>query len=138
LQCLSSWSRESISHLSLFLERHYLRKSSTYGFYFHITSMTSAVCSNTPPIILYDTTQTHKTSRKRLQHTWSLLTLLRLNGMQHVNHHNILSTRWFKYDRDKLWLVYTQIVPVIFEPPCTTASTVHTVGHLSVSGQWRT
>jgi hypothetical protein len=29
-----------------------------------------------------------------------------------------LITRWFKYDRDKLWLVYTQIVPVIFEPPC--------------------
>jgi hypothetical protein len=28
------------------------------------------------------------------------------------------NTRWFKYDRDKLWLVYTQIVPVIFEPPC--------------------
>jgi hypothetical protein len=27
-------------------------------------------------------------------------------------------TRWVKYDRDKLWLVYTQIVPVIFEPPC--------------------
>jgi hypothetical protein len=27
--------------------------------------------------------------------------------------------RWFKYDRDKLWLVYTQIVPVIFEPPCS-------------------
>ena len=30
-----------------------------------------------------------------------------------------ICTRWFKYDRDKLWLVYTQIVPVIFEPPCT-------------------
>jgi hypothetical protein len=30
-----------------------------------------------------------------------------------------LNTRWFKYDRDKLWLVYTQIVPVIFERPCT-------------------
>ena len=29
-------------------------------------------------------------------------------------------TRWFKYDRDKLWLVYTQSVPVIFEPPCIT------------------
>ena len=28
-------------------------------------------------------------------------------------------TRWLKYDRDKLWLVYTQSVPVIFEPPCT-------------------
>ena len=27
-------------------------------------------------------------------------------------------TRWFKYDRDKLWRVYTQSVPVIFEPPC--------------------
>jgi hypothetical protein len=31
-----------------------------------------------------------------------------------------ICTRWFKYDRDKLWLVYTQIVPVIFEPPCNT------------------
>jgi hypothetical protein len=31
---------------------------------------------------------------------------------------NFIHTRWFKYDRDKLWLVYTQIVPVIFEPPC--------------------
>jgi hypothetical protein len=29
-----------------------------------------------------------------------------------------VNTRWFKYDRDKLWLVYTQSVPVIFEPPC--------------------
>jgi hypothetical protein len=35
---------------------------------------------------------------------------------RHSNYHN--NTRWFKYDRDKLWLVYTQIVPVIFEPPC--------------------
>jgi hypothetical protein len=35
----------------------------------------------------------------------------------------ILYTRWFEYDRDKLWLVYTQIVPVIFEPPCTSATT---------------
>ena len=26
-------------------------------------------------------------------------------------------TRWFEYDRDKMWLVYTQSVPVIFEPP---------------------
>ena len=32
---------------------------------------------------------------------------------------HVESTRWFKYDRDKLWLVYTQIVPVIFEPPCS-------------------
>ena len=31
-------------------------------------------------------------------------------------------TRWFKYDRDKLLLVYTQIVPIIFEPPCNTDS----------------
>jgi hypothetical protein len=27
-------------------------------------------------------------------------------------------TKWFKYDRDKLWLVYTKSVPVIFGPPC--------------------
>jgi hypothetical protein len=33
--------------------------------------------------------------------------------------HSIRNTRWFKYDWDKLWLVYTQIVSVIFEPPCT-------------------
>jgi hypothetical protein len=33
--------------------------------------------------------------------------------------HNHGVTRWSKYDRDKLWLVYTQIVPVIFEPHCT-------------------
>ena len=27
-------------------------------------------------------------------------------------------TRWFKYDQDCNQLVYTQTVPVIFEPPC--------------------
>jgi hypothetical protein len=31
---------------------------------------------------------------------------------------DVQCTRWLKCDRDKLWLVYTQIVPVIFEPPC--------------------
>ena len=36
---------------------------------------------------------------------------------KHTDYQN-KSTRWFKYDRDKLWLVYTQSVPVIFEPPC--------------------
>jgi hypothetical protein len=30
---------------------------------------------------------------------------------------NCVYTRWFRYDRDKLWLVYTQIVLVTFEPP---------------------
>ena len=43
---------------------------------------------------------THKQSRSYLNHLY-------------------IHTRWFKYDRDKLWLVYTQLVPVIFEPPCT-------------------
>jgi hypothetical protein len=38
------------------------------------------------------------------------------------------STRWFKYDRDKLWLVYTQIVPVIFEPPCIKMSDTRQLG----------
>ena len=36
-------------------------------------------------------------------------------------------TRWFKYDRDKLWLVYTQIVPVIFEPPCISLPYFHRI-----------
>jgi hypothetical protein len=41
--------------------------------------------------------------------------LYRLKTSVHTLHY----TRWFRYDRDKLWLVYTQIVSVIFEPPCT-------------------
>jgi hypothetical protein len=36
-----------------------------------------------------------------------------------------IHTRWFKYDRDKLWLVYTQIVPIIFEPPCMYTWTIN-------------
>ena len=40
-----------------------------------------------------------------------------------VSHYIFYVTRWFKYDRDKLRLVYTQLVPVIFEPPCTSFST---------------
>jgi hypothetical protein len=35
----------------------------------------------------------------------------------------------FKYDRDKLWLVYTQSVPVIFEPPCKWFITMSTKIH---------
>jgi hypothetical protein len=30
-------------------------------------------------------------------------------------------TRWFKYDRDDLCVNKSQFVPVIFEPPCTSA-----------------
>jgi hypothetical protein len=32
----------------------------------------------------------------------------------------LLSTRWFKYDRDYLCVNKSQFVPVIFEPPFTT------------------
>jgi hypothetical protein len=39
---------------------------------------------------------------------------------------SLIVPRWFKYDRDKLWLVYTQIVPVIFEPPCIISVVIHT------------
>ena len=41
------------------------------------------------------------------------------NGYANAPHYYVTCTRWFKYDRDKVCLVYTQIVPVIFEPPCT-------------------
>jgi hypothetical protein len=44
------------------------------------------------------------------------------------------NTRWFKYDRDKLWLVYTQIIPVIFEPPCI-ISTLFALPHPSYPHQ---
>jgi hypothetical protein len=42
-----------------------------------------------------------------------------MNQLQKYVYEHKWNTRWFKYDRDKLWLVYTQIVPVIFEPPWT-------------------
>jgi hypothetical protein len=42
----------------------------------------------------------------------------RIGACKHRNKQDRQCKRWFKYDRDKLWLVYTQIVPVIFEPPC--------------------
>jgi hypothetical protein len=48
------------------------------------------------------------------QSSW-IKTLLHALDRKYLNY----LTRWFKYDRDKLWLVYTQIVPVIFEPPCS-------------------
>jgi hypothetical protein len=31
-------------------------------------------------------------------------------------------TRWFKYDRDYLYVNKSQFVPVIFEPPCMSAA----------------
>jgi hypothetical protein len=31
---------------------------------------------------------------------------------------SVISTRWFKYDRDDLCVNKSQFVPVIFEPPC--------------------
>jgi hypothetical protein len=52
-------------------------------------------------------------------------------------------TRWFKYDRDKLWLVYTQIVPVISEPTCmyndmlkTLPAQLYNITSLIYSNNW--
>ena len=44
----------------------------------------------------------------------------------------LLYTRWFKYDRNKLWLVYTQIVPVISEPPCKLCTVLGISLHITV------
>jgi hypothetical protein len=52
-------------------------------------------------------------------HTSLYNVMIKNNNNLHQNEYRC--TRWFKYDRDKLWLVYTQIVPVIFEPPCILA-----------------
>jgi hypothetical protein len=65
----------------------------------------TCVCAPTPSLSL---THTH-THRRTHTHAF----------IHARTHAELFSTRWFKYDRDKLWLVYTQIVPVIFEPPCT-------------------
>jgi hypothetical protein len=45
-----------------------------------------------------------------------------------------LTTRWFKYDRDNLCVNKSQLVPVIFEPPCTICCT--TVLCLNVTYKW--
>jgi hypothetical protein len=34
---------------------------------------------------------------------------------------SLISTRWFKYDRDDLCVNKSQFFPVIFEPPCIMA-----------------
>jgi hypothetical protein len=47
-------------------------------------------------------------------------------------------TRWFKYDRDKLRLVYTQIIPVIFEPPCILYCPKTQLTSLSLASVYRT
>jgi hypothetical protein len=56
-----------------------------------------------------------------------MTTSFKITGPCHKLESQPLSTRWFKYNRDKLWLVYTQIVPVIFEPPCNSV-TWHVAG----------
>ena len=49
---------------------------------------------------------------------------------QHNEMRPTTTTRWFKYDRDKLSLVYTQSVPVIFEPPCIIPADVKQLQYL--------
>jgi len=45
----------------------------------------------------------------------------------------LVSTRWFKYDRDWCRQIYTQIVPVIFESPCIIVMS----SNLRISKAWR-
>jgi hypothetical protein len=52
------------------------------------------------------------------QYIPSLLLFIVKNKALFQFNSEVHSTRWFKHYRDKLWLVYTQIVPIIFEPPC--------------------
>jgi hypothetical protein len=42
------------------------------------------------------------------------------------------STRWFIYDRDKHWLVYTQTVAVRFQPPCNKVAVFPFAFHIAV------
>ena len=45
----------------------------------------------------------------------------------------LVSTRWFKYDRDWCRQIYTQIVPIIFESPCIIVMS----SNLRISKAWR-
>ena len=53
--------------------------------------------------------------------TWLKIEIYSVKCVQKYLNTKLTITRWFKYNRDKLWLVYIQIVPVIFKPPCTIA-----------------
>jgi hypothetical protein len=45
-----------------------------------------------------------------------LLTMTSLQGCDAVP---LVNTRWFRYDRDDLYVNKLQFVPVVFEPPCS-------------------
>jgi len=47
----------------------------------------------------------------------------------HIRTVHLDNTRWFKYDRDWCRQIYTQVVPVIFEPPCVKALFIHQLIH---------
>jgi hypothetical protein len=70
-------------------------------------------------VLLSIVNQKHATTRQERRANFS-------KGQENLQMFTARTTRWFKYDRDKLWLVYAQSVPVIFEPPCISLH-VHTL-----------
>ena len=68
---------------------------------------------------MYIRTNTHTHTRMYLRtYVRTYIHTYIIRKYVHTYVHSVY-TRWFKYDRDCNRLVYTQIVPVIFEPPCT-------------------
>ena len=66
-------------------------------------------CYSARNILMWDKMSLRKRTYKMTFEVWTVMKIQ--TTLYYI-------TRWFKYDRDKLWLVYTQSVPVIFEPPC--------------------
>jgi hypothetical protein len=77
------------------------------------TSRLVTQCFN-QPLVRSQFKHRYKTNSTEQRPSWEVIqtTILKQRLLSTIH------TRWFKYDRDKLWLVYTQIVPVIFEAPC--------------------
>ena len=59
---------------------------------------------------------------------WLIDRVLHLKRLSSLSSLLLYNTRLFKYDRDKLWLVYTQTVPVILEPTCNFKSHIFFYG----------
>jgi hypothetical protein len=92
---------------------------------------------------------THKSSRSYLNHlvyiifrtnrctndvTVTQVLIDREINIAAFGHRYVLSTRWFKYDRDDLCVNESQFVRVIFEPPCKSAISFKTeIGWMIVS-----
>jgi hypothetical protein len=116
--CIHQYNRQYLTFMKLG-ESAYLHKQFTAfkTSYVHNTNMQSTLKTHAIIIILLLYTDWSRHSVMDTRWLWNYCWHNVCFVKQQVKFCNF--TRWFKYGQDKLWLVYTQSVLVIFEPPCT-------------------